>query len=149
MTAAFRHATVADIPAVVALLRDDDLGHAREGSAVADYVAAFRDMSGEGNNFLIVGEAGGQIVATYQLTFIRGLSLRAARRAQIESVRVAGDVRGRGIGEAMIRDAETRARSAGCRLLQLTMNRSRTGSAQFYERVGFTPSHIGYKRDLI
>lgn len=149
MTVAFRQATPADIPAVVALLRDDDLGRDREGLATVDYVAAFHDMSGDDNNYLIVGEAGDQIVATYQLTFIRGLSLRAARRAQMESVRVASDMRGRGIGEAMIKDAEIRARSAECSLMQLTMNASRTDSARFYERVGFTPSHIGYKRDLI
>jgi len=148
MTIVFRQATAADVPSVVALLRDDTLGSAREGLAMEDYVQAFHDMSGEENNLLIVGEADGRIIATYQLTFIRGLSLRAARRAQIESVRVADDMRGHKIGEAMIADAESRARSAGCSLMQLTMNKTRTDSARFYQRVGFTPSHIGYKRDL-
>ena len=88
-------------------------------------------------------------MATYQLSFISGLSLQAARRAQIETVRVARDLRGQRIGEAMIADAETRARAAGCALMQLTMNKGRTDTARFYQRLGFTPSHIGYKRDLI
>jgi len=48
----------------------------------------------------------------------------------------------------MFADAETRARAAGCTLMQLTMNKSRTDTARFYQRLGFTPSHIGYKRDL-
>lgn len=148
MSVTFREAVAADVPDVVALLRDDDLGRAREGLEMADYIAAFEQMQTEGHNHLIVGERGGRIVATYQLTFIRGLSLRAARRAQIESVRVAGDMRGQHIGEAMIADAETRARAAGCALMQLTMNAGRTETARFYQRVGFTPSHIGYKRDL-
>jgi len=43
---------------------------------------------------------------------------------------------------------ETRVREAGCSLLQLTMNKTRTDSARFYQRLGFTPSHIGYKRVL-
>jgi GNAT superfamily N-acetyltransferase len=148
MSVVFRLAEAGDVPAIVALLRDDALGQAREGLEIGDYIAAFEQMQSEGHNHLIVGERGGRIVATYQLTFIRGLSLRAARRAQIESVRVAGDMRGQQIGEAMMADAETRARAAGCTLMQLTMNATRTDSARFYQRVGFTPSHIGYKRDL-
>ena len=148
MSIVFRDALLADVPGVVALLRDDNLGSRREGSDLSDYRDAFRRMQDEGNNTLVVGELAGRIFATYHLTFISGLSLRAARRAQIESVRVAGDARGQKIGEAMISDAEMRARAAGCRLMQLTMNKTRTDSARFYERLGFTPSHIGYKRDL-
>ncbi len=148
MNVLFRDASLADVPEIVALLRDDTLGNQREGSDLSQYQEAFRRMQGEGNNTLVVGELAGRIIATYQLTIISGLSLRAARRAQIESVRVAGDVRGLKIGEAMISDAEMRARAVGCSLMQLTMNKTRTDSARFYERLGFTPSHIGYKRDL-
>ena len=148
MSVLFRDASIEDVPEVVALLRDDTLGGQREGSDLSQYRHAFRLMQGEGNNTLVVGELAGRIIATYQLTFISGLSLRAARRAQIESVRVAGDVRGQKIGEAMLSDAEMRARDAGCSLLQLTMNKTRKDSARFYERLGFTPSHIGYKRVL-
>ena len=148
VTVRFREAQPVDVRAVLALLTDDRLGAARETDELDHYLAAFEAMREEGNNFLIVGENAGRVVATYQLTFISGLSLRATRRAQIESVRVASDIRGLRIGEAMLADAETRARGAGCKLLQLTMNRSRTESARFYERLGFTPSHIGYKRDL-
>ncbi|PKP74790.1 MAG: GNAT family N-acetyltransferase [Alphaproteobacteria bacterium HGW-Alphaproteobacteria-6] len=144
----FREATRADVPAVVALLADDTLGKAREGTDLAPYLAAFDAMQSEGANRLIVGEEGGRIVATYQITLISGLSLRAARRAQVESVRVAADLRGRGAGAALMADAEARARAAGCRLMQLTSNRTRADAQRFYERLGFTPSHIGYKRDL-
>ena len=144
----FRTATEADVPAVVALLTDDILGAQRELDGMAAYLAAFRRMQDEAANHLIVAEENGRIVGTYQITFISGLSLRAAQRAQVESVRVASDQRGRGIGAAMMRDAEDRARAAGCSLLQLTTNRTRADAHRFYERLGFTPSHIGYKRDL-
>ncbi len=144
----FREATRADVAAVVALLSDDALGSRREGTELDAYLAAFDVMQSEGANTLIVGEVGGRIVATYQLTFISGLSLRASRRAQVESVRVASDQRGQGIGAAMFADAEARARAAGCRLMQLTMNATRTDARRFYERLGFTASHIGFKRDL-
>lgn len=145
----FRPATEQDVPEIVALLADDSLGAARERQDSAEYLAAFRRMLAEGSNHLIVGvEAGGSVVATYQITFISGLSLRAARRAQVESVRVASALRGQGIGAALMADAEARARAAGCSLIQLTTNRTRTDAHRFYERLGFTPSHIGYKREL-
>lgn len=144
----FREARREDVQAVVALLADDALGAAHEGSDLAPYLAAFDAMQAEAGNTLIVGEEAGRIVATYQLTVISGLSLRASRRAQVESVRVAADLRGRGIGAAMMADAEARARAAGCRLVQLTSNAGRERARKFYESLGFTPSHIGFKRDL-
>lgn len=144
----WREARAADIPQVVALLRDDTLGATREGDDLAPYHTAFAAMQAESNNHLIVGEAGGRVVATYQLCFISGLSLRAARRAQVESVRVAATLRSQGIGAAMMADAETRARAAGCGLIQLTSNASRQRAQDFYRRLGFTPSHIGFKKPL-
>ena len=148
MTILFREAQRADVPTIVALLVDDQLGATRESDSMDMYLAAFDRLHQEHGNTLIVGEADGRIVATYQLTVITGLSLRAARRAQIESVRVASDLRGQGIGALMFADAEARARDAGCSLIQLTMNKDRTDTARFYQRLGFTPSHIGYKRQL-
>ncbi|MDH5453187.1 MAG: GNAT family N-acetyltransferase [Paracoccaceae bacterium] len=144
----FREARRDDVPAVVALLTEDALGASREGQELEPYLLAFDRMLAEAGNTLIVGVREGRVIATYQLTFISGLSLRATRRAQVESVRVAADLRGHGIGAEMLADAEMRARAAGCRLMQLTMHQSRTDTARFYERLGFTPSHIGYKREL-
>lgn len=144
----WRPATRADVPQVVALLADDDLGARREVADMAPYLAAFDAMQAEGNNTLIVSEQDGAIVATYQLTFISGLSLRAARRAQVESVRVATSLRSTGIGALLMADAEARARAAGCRLIQLTTNRDRLRAHAFYARQGYVPSHIGFKKPL-
>ena len=148
MQPVFRPAGRADVSAVIALLADDMLGQGRESADPARYLAAFDAMQAEGANHLIVGTIGTDIVACYQITFISGLSLSAARRAQIEGVRVAASRRGEGIGEALIRDAETRARAARCTLIQFTTNRSRTEAHRFYDRLGFTASHIGYKKSL-
>jgi ribosomal protein S18 acetylase RimI-like enzyme len=148
MTVRFRDATSADVPAIIALLRDDALGAGREIEDMTIYDTAFQKMKAEAANHLIVGEIEGRVVATYQITFISGLSLRASRRAQVESVRVASDLRGQRIGEALFADAESRARAAGCALIQLTTNATRDRARAFYERLGFTPSHVGYKRDL-
>ena len=95
-----------------------------------------------------MGESAGTVIATYQITFISGLSLTASRRAQIESVRVSSDLRGRGIGALLMPDAEDRARAAGCRLIQLTTNATRLRAHRFYARGGFKPSHLGFKKVL-
>jgi len=149
MNVAFRLATRADVPGVVALLTDDSLGATREDATVPDsYFAAFDAMQAEGANHLIVGVDGEEIVATYQLTFITGLSLKATRRAQVESVRVAAGLRGGGIGNLLMADAERRAREAGCRLIQLTTNRQRSAAHRFYDGLGYEATHLGYKKPL-
>lgn len=148
MTVAFRLARQQDIAAVAGLLADDVLGQGREGADLAPYLAAFEAMRNDPGNLLIVGEEDGAIVACYQITFLVGLSQKGARRAQIEGVRVAQHRRGRGIGTMLIADAERRARNAGCRLMQFTTNKARRDAHRFYDRMGFTPSHIGYKKTL-
>ncbi|NDR59496.1 GNAT family N-acetyltransferase [Pseudoruegeria sp. M32A2M] len=130
------------------MLADDVLGQGRESADAAPYLAAFDAMQAEGGNLLIVGEIDGSVVATYQLTMISGLSLKAARRAQVESVRVASDRRGEGLGAALMQDAEARARAGGCALIQLTSNRSRERAHDFYAELGYVASHVGFKKSL-
>lgn len=144
----WREGTEADVPFVMALLADDVLGSQRENAPLEDYLRAFRDMQTEGSNHLIVGEQDGRILACYQITYISSLSLAATRRAQIEGVRVSSAHRGQQIGTALIADAEARARANGCELLQFTTRKSRADAQRFYDRLGFTPSHIGYKKSL-
>ncbi len=145
----FREATRADVPAIVALLADDALGRAREGGEMDRYLDAFEAVAANPMHALVVAEdEDGAIIGCYQLSILDGLSLRAARRAQIEGVRVATGHRGRGIGAAMMADAEDRARAAGCALIQLTTNKSRDRAHAFYSRLGFEPTHLGFKRQL-
>ena len=148
MTPHIRQAVAADVPAVVALLIDDVLGEAREDADPAPYRAAFARMQAQNGNRVFVAEQDGAIVGTYQLIFIEGLSLRATLRAQIESVRVRSDLRGKGLGTALMRDAIARARDSGCGLVQLTSNATRTEAQRFYTALGFVGSHVGYKLKL-
>ncbi|MBT8415530.1 MAG: GNAT family N-acetyltransferase [Boseongicola sp.] len=120
----------------------------RETATPEVYLAAFAEMMAMPGNRLIVGESEEKIVATYQITIIPGISLAAARRAQIEGVRVASGLRGQGIGALLVADAEKRARAAGAVLLQLTMNQNREEASRFYEREGFVASHFGFKKTL-
>lgn len=144
----FRPAIRTDVPAIIDMLADDMLGKSREIASLDQYLAAFDTMQSESHNTIYVGILNNQIVACYQLTIINGLSLSAARRAVLEGVRVDADHRGQNIGQALMADAEHHARGAGCSLIQFTTNKSRTDAHRFYDRLGFTPSHIGYKKSL-
>lgn len=143
-----REATRADLPAIVALLNDDQFGHARNPAfdkEFARYEAAFEEILAAESNGYVVAEQAGRIVGCYQLTFIRGLSYTGGERAQIESVRIASDLRGSGLGSVMMRDAIERATTRGCVLVQLTTDVRREHTKCFYERLGFAASHHGMK----
>jgi ribosomal protein S18 acetylase RimI-like enzyme len=145
----FRRATLADLPAVIALLADDELGRTREApDHRAPYETSFAAIDADPNQLLVVGESRGATVATMQLTFIPGLSRRGTWREQIEGVRVSSSVRGGGIGEQLITWAIAQARERGCALVQLTSDASRADAHRFYERLGFVASHTGFKLAL-
>lgn len=147
----FRPATQADLPAIIALLADDRLGRARE--VLSDppdsrYVSAFAAIQADANQLLAVAEQNGQVVGTLQLSFIPGLSHTGAWRGQIESVRIASSLRGRGAGQQLLAWALAQCKARGCQVVQLTTDRSREDAQRFYQRLGFVASHLGMKIQL-
>lgn len=146
---AVRRAVGADVPAIVALLADDELGAAREAGPDGDmgpYLRAFEAIDADPNQLLLVVTAeDGNVAATMQMTFLPGLSRHGALRAQIEAVRVGGPSRAHGLGQAMFAWAIAEARRRGAILVQLTSDKSRTRAHGFYDRLGFTASHEGFK----
>jgi GNAT superfamily N-acetyltransferase len=146
-----RTAVRADVPAVVALLADDDLGRVRERPPDGDlspYLRAFELLDADPGELLVVAVLDGDVVATLQLSVIPGLSRGGALRAQLEAVRVTGSRRGTGLGTALVGWAIDEARRRGCALVQLTSDKRRTDAHGFYERLGFRTSHEGLKLDL-
>ncbi len=147
----FRSATADDLPTIVAVLADDGLGREREDASLPlrqDYDDAFKAMSKDENNRLVVAVLDDVIVGCLQLTFIPGLSRLGTWRCQIEGVRVAASQRGAGVGQAMMEWAIEESRQRGCRLVQLTTDRRRADAHRFYDGLGFDASHIGMKLKL-
>jgi GNAT superfamily N-acetyltransferase len=170
----FRAAARADVPAIVAMLEDDEITRIRMnendeagrgrmdendegGRGRMDVVSedadaalwrAFEAIDADPRNELIVADEDGAVIGTCQLTFTPSLSRGGAERMTIEAVRVRRDRRGTGVGRAMMAWALDRARERGCRLAQLTTDRRRADAHRFYESLGFVPSHVGMKRPL-
>jgi GNAT superfamily N-acetyltransferase len=144
-----RPAVPDDVPAIVAMLADDPLGAQRESpDDLSPYLAALERLSNDPNQYLVVAVREGRVVGTLQLTIIPGLSRKGATRSIIEGVRIHADERGSGLGTRFIEWAIDRSRSEGCQLVQLTSDVSRTDARRFYERIGFTASHVGLKLQL-
>lgn len=147
----FRRAKSEDLPAIITLLADDPLGAAREKPDLpldSAYLSAFAAIDGDPNQVLAVCEQDSSIVGCLQLTFIPGLSRRGLWRGQIESVRVAANKRGEGLGETLLLWAIEECRRRGCGLVQLTSDKSRKDAHRFYTRHGFEATHEGYKLAL-
>ncbi|MFI6941587.1 GNAT family N-acetyltransferase [Streptomyces sp. NPDC050418] len=144
-----RPASAQDIPAIVALLADDPLGARRESpDDLTPYRTAFERLAGDPHQHVMVAVRGDEVVGTLQLTVIPGLSRRGATRSVIEGVRVHSGERGSGLGTRFIEWAVDESRRQGCQLVQLTSDATRTDAHRFYERLGFEPSHVGFKLTL-
>jgi len=147
----FRTARPEDLAAVIGLLADDELGVQREDTSlpVADvYLDAFRAIEADNNQRLVVVVDDNTVVGTLQLSFIPGISHKGAWRGQIESVRIAADRRSQGLGRQMFEWAISECRLKGCGMVQLTTDKSRQDARRFYEGLGFTASHEGFKLKL-
>lgn len=140
-----------DIAAIVALLADDELGRRRERDEdplPECYEHAFAAIDADPRHELVVGDEGGRVVATLHLMFLPSLSHQGGERAQIEAVRTASSHRGRGLGRELMRWAIERARDRGCRMVQLTTDKTRADARRFYECLGFRATHEGMKLPL-
>ena len=144
----FRLARRTDLPSIVRMLADDDLGSQREcfeDPLPESYYSAFEQISNDPNHELIVAERNEEVVGTLHLMFLPSVSFQGGLRAQVESVRVDKRFQSRGIGSQMMQWAMERARQRGAHVVQLTTHKTRLDAHRFYERLGFQGSHLGMK----
>jgi len=147
----FRLTTRADLPSIVRMLADDELGSQREQveNPLPDvYYFAFEQINNDPNHELIVAELDGEVIGTLHLIFLPSVSFQGRLRAQIESVRVDKRFQSQGIGSEMMKWAMERAKQRGAHVVQLTTHKSRLDAHRFYERLGFKGSHLGMKMNL-
>ena len=136
---------------MIAMFASDDLGghgDTTDPAAMPDYLDAFRAIVASQGETLYVAERGNQIVGTFQTVQTTTLTGRGSRAMIIEAVQTRADMRGQGIGAAMIAFCIEEARRLGLNHVRLTSNKARADAHRFYERLGFAPSHLGFKLKL-
>jgi GNAT superfamily N-acetyltransferase len=147
----FRQAKLDDLPALISLFADDAIGGHGDTvdlSARSLYEHAFAAIDASPNDLLFVGVVGNEVVATAQVTFITSLTGRGTKRMVIEAVQARADMRGKGIGAKLVQHCLDIGREHGAATVQLTSNNKRPDAHRFYKRLGFEPTHTGFKLRL-
>lgn len=148
----FRQASKDDLPQIIQMLVDDQLGSSREDPTLPikqQYLDAFEIIKADPNNELIVVQAENMkkssLIGILQLTYIPYLTYKGSWRCLIEGVRIHKDFRGQGLGTQLFEWAIQRAKHKNCNIVQLTSNKERSEAIRFYESLGFKASHEGFK----
>jgi ribosomal protein S18 acetylase RimI-like enzyme len=146
-----RRATTNDLPEIIHMLNDDELGKQRESisdASIEKYQRAFIEITEDKNAELLVLELDNKIVGTAQVNYLNYLTYKGGRRAQIESVRIHSGYRGQKLGEFLIATLIERAKERHCHMVQLTTNKIRLRAQHFYEKFGFKATHVGMKLEI-
>ncbi len=149
----YRTSTKEDLPTIIKMLVDDQLGSTREDPSEPinpQYLEAFEIIDNDPNNELIVlesidVESESVVIGILQLTYIPYLTYKGSWRCLIEGVRIHEDYRGQGLGTQLFEWAIQRAKEKNCNIVQLTSNKERNEAIRFYESLGFKASHEGFK----
>ncbi|MDE3064602.1 MAG: GNAT family N-acetyltransferase [Acidobacteriota bacterium] len=138
----------ADVGAAVALVMAGTLAVGAEDPAREDdYWAAVLETRRRRGDVL-VAEVDGEVVGVTQVMVFPHFQHTGGWCAELESVHVREDHRGRGIGAALLDAAETLARERGCYRIQLTSRNVRVDAHRFYVANGFEQNSQGFKKLL-
>lgn len=144
----YRRASNDDLPTIIKLLREDQLGQVREAlwdMSLMKYQKAFERIDADPHQYLMVVENQNEIVGTCHLTILPSLTFEGSTRLQIEAVRVAEKCRSQGIGQWMIDQAIEYGKANDASVIQLMSDKRRDKALNFYDRMGFKATHEGMK----
>lgn len=148
MSLKHRKAVISDVKTIVSLLAQDKLSQSREltdDNLDQRYIDAFKKINNDPNQYLMVLYETDDIIGTCHLTLMPSLTFKGSTRMQIEAVRVREDVRGKSIGEQMIKLAIDWGKKHGAKIFQLSTNKERAEAVKFYQKLGFKATHEGMK----
>jgi len=135
-----RRAVESDLPAVLALIAE--LSPADPPMPLERAREIFARMQGTPRMAVWVVERDRVTIGTYTMHVMENLGHSGAPAGIVESVVVARELRGQGIGALMMRHAE-----AGCYKIALSSNRKRPDAHRFYRRLGFRDHGVSFAID--
>jgi GNAT superfamily N-acetyltransferase len=118
-------------------------GRLRPGEAMADeYLREMHRRSREYAGTILVAEVNGRVAGLTQVLArvpFEALDEPPGDYAIVAELVVLDGFRGRGLGAALVREAERHAREAGARELRINVLVENTTARQLYRREGFAP----------
>lgn len=137
-----RNATPADADEVAVLL--GALGYPCDPDDAAERIAAVLHNDRQA---LLLARLRGVACGLLSLDFMYYLPL-GTTTCRVTALVVSDDARGHGVGRALLRDAERRARAAGAARLEVTSAGHRTEAHAFYRACGFTDGAARFVKSL-
>ena len=131
-----RPALPADVPQLLALYTLLDLEPEPE-LPIAQAQARFAELALRPGHAIYVAEVERQIVGTFALIFVGGLSHGARDSCIVEDVCVVAEMQGTGIGKQMMDFAMAQCADRACYKLVLSSHVKRANAHRFYESLGF------------
>ncbi len=138
--------TAGDIDAILALERSCDSAPHWSRAEYLRCVDAAENSPGEAANGAgvrrlgLVAEVGSELAGFAVLRLVE-----AVGEAELESIVVAGEVRGRGIGSALLATVIWAAKGGGAECVELEVRASNAAATRLYERAGF--AEVGRRRN--
>lgn len=139
-----RRAQKPDLPSVLGLYAELNSGRVAtldQAEALLVRLDAYPDYG------LYVAEVEGRIVGTFCLVILDNIAHWGMPSALVESVVVASDQRGTGLGRRMMREAGRLAGEKGCYKLALSSNVDAKPAHRFYENLGFERYGYSFRLD--
>lgn len=131
-----RTADISDLENILKLLKELDLDGDKE-MALEDAKRLFQRIQQYPDYTIYLAMHGATAVGTYALLIMDKLEHGGAPSGIVDSVAVAHDYQGHGIGSAMMLHAREVCRSKGCYKLMLSSNKNRIQAHEFYQKLGF------------
>lgn len=141
MTFTIRDAREEDAWQIVELIAD--LGHAMTIEAVRERI----EMLGRSDQPQIVAARDDQLLGLCGLHIMTAIH-RPYPVGRITILEVAPELRGQGIGRALVEAAEQRLREAGCGLIEVTSNERLVEAHGFYRRLGYDHTSKRFAKPL-
>ncbi len=143
MSVRVRLATAADAEQITRL--SGQLGYP---ASTAETLRRLVEIGGNGEHAVLVAESSGLLLGWIHVVVSH--SLLTERRAEIAGLVVDEQHRSRGIGQALMEDAEDWARKQGCDSVRLHSNVLRARAHTFYERLGYRVTKLqkAFRKEL-
>jgi GNAT superfamily N-acetyltransferase len=143
MPHAFRLATPADVPAITRLLTQ--LGYPASEGEMAERLARMQRLGPPDR--VMVCEVDGAVAGVMTLHLTPELH-RARPIGRVTALVVDERARSRGVGAAMMAEAERIFREDGAGLLEVTSNVRRTDAHRFYGKLGYQKTSFRFAKEL-